>query len=164
MNWAHKKIGLGWIGLVENVSRKWVSTPLLVFLSFLRLYLPLSRPSPTFCLLPCCQHCWPRNLDFRVDFCWVFFFLVVVVVVVGSGGDLGWSNFEFFGLVVWAGVGWVKFGDVWLILVVIGGDGLAFFAVVVGCGGGGWLVVNGGGRLWVVARSCILFLTPVSFF
>ena len=26
MNWAHKEVGLGWIGLVENVSRKWVST------------------------------------------------------------------------------------------------------------------------------------------
>ena len=69
---------------------------------------------------------------------------------------LGW----WFGLVLVE----LSFGDVWLILVVIGGDGLAFFAVVVGCGGGGWLVVNGGGRLWVVARSCILFLTPVSFF
>ena len=26
MNWAYKKVELGWIGLVWNVSRKWVST------------------------------------------------------------------------------------------------------------------------------------------
>ena len=26
MNWAYKKVELGWIGLVRNVSRKWVST------------------------------------------------------------------------------------------------------------------------------------------
>ena len=26
MNWAHKKVGLVWIGLVWNVSQKWVST------------------------------------------------------------------------------------------------------------------------------------------
>ena len=26
MNWAYKEVGLGWIGLIENVSRKWVST------------------------------------------------------------------------------------------------------------------------------------------
>ena len=26
MNWVHKEVKLGWIGLVENVSRKWVST------------------------------------------------------------------------------------------------------------------------------------------
>ena len=43
---------------------------------------------------------------FGLIFVGFFFFLVVVVVVVGGGGgDLGRSNFEFFGLVVWAGVG-----------------------------------------------------------
>ena len=26
MNWAHKEVGLGWIGFVENVSWKWAST------------------------------------------------------------------------------------------------------------------------------------------
>ena len=26
MNWAHKKVGLGWIELVENVLWKWIST------------------------------------------------------------------------------------------------------------------------------------------
>ena len=24
MNWAHKKVRLGWIGLVQNMSQKWV--------------------------------------------------------------------------------------------------------------------------------------------
>ena len=26
MNWAHKEVELGWIGLVRNVLRKWIST------------------------------------------------------------------------------------------------------------------------------------------
>ena len=92
-------------------------------------------------------------------FFWLLLLLLLVVVVIWVDlilSFLGW----WFGLVLVE----LSFGDVWLILVVIGGDGLAFFAVVVGCGGGGWLVVNGGGRLWMVARFCILFLTLVSFF